>query len=358
MKHNAREKSRLKRLLAHLTRSKVDALFVNGESNVRYLSGFTGDESFMLITRSAVYFLTDFRYAVQAKAEAAHCTLVLRTGKGYPEQVQQLCQKHKVKRLGFEANRIGLSFFNALGRAVKSSELVPMHGAVEALRLYKDKEEIEFLKKAVQISVWGVRNLEATVTPGMTEREIQAKLEYDTKMMGSEKPSFDMIVACGPNSAMPHAVSGARKVERNDLLLVDMGCVVGGYHSDLTRCFPIGKIPRPVQKIYDIVKKAQELGIKKAKPGVKLGDVDKACRGYIEKMGYAKLFGHGTGHGVGLEVHEAPNVSGRNPQVLKPGMVITVEPGIYLPGKFGVRIEDMVHITSRGQDVLTKDLEK
>jgi len=350
---------RVARVLKAFSRAGIDGFFVSAKENVTYLSGFNNDESFLFITRKARYFLTDSRYVEQARREAVGYKVILREAKSYPQMVRDLADKEKCFRVGFEAPKVSHSFYLALCKALGASRLVPVSGLVENLRIRKEAHEIRHLRKAVEITAAGVRHLAATLAPGMSEKDIQARLEYQTKMLGSEKPAFDIIIAAGAKSSMPHAVPDNRSlVKEEDMVLVDMGVVSGGYHSDLTRCFFLGKIPPFRRKIYDTVLQAQERGIRRIRPGAPTRDVDAACRDFIHKKGYGKLFGHGTGHGVGLEIHEAPTVSGRSTEILEPGMVVTVEPGIYLPGQFGVRIEDMVLVTDKGHEVLTRDIDK
>lgn len=351
-------RNRLKKFSDIFAARNLDAFFISCEPNVSYLSGYTGTESYAVLLRDKRYFLTDFRYLEQARRELSGFEIVLREKQPYSAMVREICERHGVRRLGVEFGRISLALHRALSRACVRTSIVPVSDSVEALRVRKDAGEIAKIRQSVDIMRLGMISLAAGLAPGMKEREIQAKLEYDTKMHGSQKPAFDIIIAADPNSSMPHAVTGETRVRENDLVLVDMGCVYEGYHSDLTRCFFTGKIPRLKQKIYDTVLQAQELGIRKAGPGVRVKDVDLACRDYIDQKGYGKFFGHSTGHGVGLEIHEAPSVSARSPEVLEPGMVITVEPGIYLPGQFGVRIEDMLLITDRGAEVLTAKIPK
>lgn len=349
---------RLSRLLKKFPELGIDSLFVSCEQNVTYLSGFKNNESFLFITPKKRYFLTDFRYVEQARNEAKGFEVVLRDTQSYSQMVEDLRRKSGAQTVGFEAARIGFGFYTALAKNVRG-KLVPTRDAVESLRIIKDKDEIQKTRKSIEIMALGIRNLRLTTGPGMNEKQVQAKLEYHTKMLGSEKPAFDLIIAAGAKSSMPHAVSDQRGViQPNDILLVDMGTVYDGYHSDLTRCFFMGKIPPLMRKIYSIVLEAQERGIRKVRPGISAGEVDLACRKYISDKGYGKYFGHSTGHGTGLEIHEAPTVSSRSTEILKPGMIITVEPGIYLPGKFGVRIEDMVLVTPKGHEVLTRDIDK
>ncbi len=350
--------SRLQAFAPVFDARNLDAFFISCEPNVSYLSGYTGTESYAVLLRDKRYFLTDFRYLEQAQRELKGFTIVLREKKPYSVMVREICERHGVRRLGVEAGRISFALYRALSRNCPRTSLVAVSDAIEDLRIRKDKSEIAKIRQSVEIMRLGMVSLASSLAPGMKEREVQAKLEYDTKMFGSQKPAFDIIIAADPNSSMPHAVTGETRVQANDLVLVDMGCVYEGYHSDLTRCFFTGKIPPLKQKVYNTVLQAQELGIRKAGPGVKAKDVDLACRDFIEKKGYGKFFGHSTGHGVGLEIHEAPSVSSRSPEILEPGMIITVEPGIYLPGQFGVRIEDMLLITDRGAEVLTARIPK
>ncbi len=345
--------------MALIQTKNIDAFLITGEPNVTYLTGYKGTESFALIIGANKYFLTDFRYAEQAQKEAIGFTVCLRQDKSYVSMINDLCQKHAVTRLGYEPHRMSHDFYRALSRVTTRAILIPFPNAVESLRIVKEANELVHLRTSVEYAYVGMQDLAATILPGMAERDIQARLEYQTKLSGSQKPAFDIIIAADISSSMPHAISGVNKLKKDNILLVDMGCVDDGYHCDLTRCFFTGKIPPLQRKVYDIVRKAQELGIKKVRPGVKASEVDSACRDYIDKKGYGKYFGHGTGHGVGLEIHEAPNVSFRSKEVLEEGMIVTVEPGIYLPGKFGVRIEDMLLVGGKNKhEVLTQAIPK
>lgn len=349
-------KDRLARLFASFSKYDIDALLVSSWPNVSYLSGFKGTESWLFVSSKGNYFITDSRYSEQAESEAPGFKLILRDKKPLTQVVEDLASLHQFKKIGFEEAIVTHLFYQALHKRL-GKRLIGTQGLVEKLRLIKDSDEVKLIQKAADFAVKGFHYIKKAVRPGMTEREAQAKLEYFTKSIGSERPAFDLILAAGPRASMPHCQSNSTKIKNNNLLLVDMGCVYEGYHSDLTRPVFLGKMSALHRKIYDIVWKAQRLGIEKARPGVKAAEVDTACRNYIKEMGYGNHFGHSTGHGVGLEVHEDPGVSSRSETILKPGMVITVEPGIYLPGKFGVRIEDMVLITEAGNRVITKGLE-
>ena len=349
--------ARLKNLFASFPKTGIDALLVSSWPNVTYLSGFKGTESWLLVSPKMRYFITDSRYFEQAEEETQGFEVILRDKKSVTQLVQEFCAQHKVKRLGFEAPIVTYSFYAALEKRLGKPMLKPTTDLVEALRLFKDADEIRCMRKSADIAVKGFHYVKNMARPGMKERDVQGRLEHYTKSLGAEKPSFDIIIASGARASMPHCMTNQTRIKNNDVLLVDMGVVADSYCSDLTRTIFLGKISPLHKKIHGIVWDAQRAGIKKAGPGVKCSEVDAECRRVIDKYGYGHLFGHGTGHGVGLEVHEAPNVSGRSDTVLKPGMVVTVEPGIYLPGKFGVRIEDMVLITEKGKEVLTRGLD-
>ncbi len=354
----ARVARRLKDLFVRSSKAGIDGLLVSSWPNVRYITGFKGTESWALVSPKGLHFITDSRYSEQANEEAPGFRISLRGQKSVSTLVAELCAEMKLKRLGFEPSVASFAFHASLARALKGVELKPTEGLIESLREIKDAGEIESLKRSADIAVKGFHYVRQTTRAGMTEREVQGRLEYFTKSLGSEKPAFDIIIATGPRASMPHCQTNETPVRNNDVLLVDMGVVWEGYYSDLTRPIFLGKISALHKKIHGIVWEAQRAGIRKAGPGVPAHEVDAACRSVIKKYGYAEYFGHGTGHGVGLEIHEAPTVSPKSETILRPGMVITVEPGIYLPGKFGVRIEDMVLITPNGHEVMTSDLDQ
>ena len=351
-------RERLKKAFKLMAESKLDGLLVSSWPNVTYLSGFTGMESWLFISPKGLYFITDSRYSEQAENETNGFKVLLRDKKGLGEIVLGLANQLKLKTIGFEAGIVTHSFYLGLAKTLGSDRLKVTSNLIEKLRLLKDNCEIDLIKKSADIAVKGYHYVKQIVQPWMKEREVQGRLEHYTKTLGSEKPAFDIIIASGARSSMAHSKTDETVIKKNQVVLVDMGVVYNGYHSDLTRPVFLGKMPPLLKEIHGIVWEAQRAGIAKAGPGVAVKDVDAACRDLIRKAGYEKQFGHGTGHGVGLEIHESPSVSGRSATILKPGMVITVEPGIYLPGKFGIRIEDMVLITEKGKEVLTDGLDK
>lgn len=348
---------RLKKIFTSFERAGIDALLVSHAPNVTYLSGFKNNESWILISPKGLYFITDSRYTEQARREAKGFTVVERANKGVTQIVRELADKLKAARVGYESSVVTHDFYLMLEKNLGADRLVGTRDLTENLRLFKDSAEHTTMKRSADIAVKGFHHIKKLARPGMTERGLCAELEYFTKKLGAEKPSFDIIIATGARASMPHCQTGPVKIQNNTVLLVDMGVYFDGYASDLTRPIFLGKISPQLKEIHQIVWDAQRAGIKKAGPGVPAKEVDAACRDYIRKYGYGDYFGHGTGHGVGLEVHEAPTVSPRSQTVLKPGMVITVEPGIYLPGKHGIRIEDMLFITDKGSEVLTRDLD-
>jgi Xaa-Pro aminopeptidase len=349
--------SRLKQLFQGFNNAGIDALLVSSWPNVTYLSGFRNTESWLLVSPKGLYFITDSRYAEQAQREAVGFKVLLRDQKSMFDLLADLVKKQKIRKLGFEAPIVTHSFYLGLAKALGPDKLKATAQLVERLRETKDASEIAKIKKSAKVAVKGFCYVRDTVRVGMTERDIQARLEHYTKTLGSEKPAFDIIIASAARSSMPHAQTDHHKVVNNNLVLVDMGVVVEGYHSDLTRPVYLGKIPPLLKEIHDVVWEAQRAGIAKAAPGVPASEVDAVCRNIIKKRGYGSYFGHSTGHGVGLEIHESPGVASKSDKILKPGMVITVEPGIYLPGRFGVRIEDMVLIKEKGNEVLTDGLD-
>ena len=351
-------RARLTALFGSFEKAGIDGLLISSWPNVSYISGFKGTESWILVSPKGLYFITDTRYSEQAENEAKGFKVVLRDKRGVTEIAADLAKQMKLKRVGFESHIVTYGFYMGLERHFGKENLKATNGLVEELREIKDAFEAGQLRKSADIAVKGFHYVKQASRPGMSEREAQARLEHYTKTLGSERPAFDIIIAAGARSSMPHCQTNETKIKNNNILLVDMGVVYEGYHSDLTRPIFLGKMTPLHKKINQIVWDAQRAGIKKAGPGVPAKEVDAACRDYIAKAGYADHFGHGTGHGVGLEIHEAPTVSPRSQTILKPGMVITVEPGIYLPGKFGVRIEDMLLITEKGCEVLTRDLER
>ena len=350
------------KLRSLLRKQKLDALLVTNFTNVSYLTGFTGDDSYLLVTPKQAIVLSDERYTTQLEEECPDVELEIRgPGKKMLTSIGKVVSALKLKLIGFEANSMTIALHAALADLLSKRELVSTTGWVEELRMVKDRDEIERTRVACDMARRAFEVVRATLTPEMTELQVAADLEYQARRFGGKCMSFPSIVAVGPRAALPHANPTTQRLGADDFLLIDWGVNEGLYMSDLTRILVTGKISPKLRKIYNIVLKAQLAGIKAVRPGVTCESVDRAARDVIVKAGYGKRFGHGLGHGTGLEIHEAPRLAGGQDTVLKPGMIVTVEPGIYLPGWGGVRIEDDVLVTRSGHEVLTsvpKDLDE
>ncbi|GAB7386812.1 Xaa-Pro dipeptidase [Bacillaceae bacterium] len=343
---------RLQRLRAALQAEKIDGLLVTNPFNRRYLSGFTGTAGVLLITRERALLLTDFRYLEQAAEQAPLFELREQKGK-IAETIADVLPELGIARLGVEANHLTYGEFAKLQEACASAQLVPLADTVEKLRMKKDETEMAMIRKAAAIADQAFSHILGFIKPGVRELEIALELEFYMRKLGAKSSSFDIIVASGKRSALPHGVASAKKIERGDLVTLDFGAYYEGYCSDLTRTVAVGEPAAELRKIYEIVLRAQQNGVNRIRKGLSGKEADALTREIIQAAGYGDRFGHATGHGIGLEIHEGPTLSVRSETRLEPGMVVTVEPGIYLPGVGGVRIEDDVLITEEGREVLT-----
>jgi Xaa-Pro aminopeptidase len=343
---------RLKKLRAELDRRKVDALVVTHLPNVRYLCGFTGSAGVLLVARRPVFF-TDGRYAGQASAEVQDVRTSIVRGGTLPA-VAATCVKLGLKRVAIESEHLTVAQFAGLEQALgKGVKLVRLAGAVESLRAHKDANEIALLRNAVELSSRLFRPLLRSMRSGLAESAIAGKLEYMARKAGAERMSFETIVASGERSALPHGVASATKLPTEGFVVLDYGVVLDGYCSDMTRTIHLGKASGEARNLYRAVLEAQLAAISVVRAGATAGEVDRAARQELRRAKLDRFFTHSTGHGVGLEVHEVPRLAAGNDAVLQPGMVITIEPGVYIPGKCGIRIEDMLLVTERGYEVLT-----
>ncbi|MEK6711008.1 MAG: Xaa-Pro peptidase family protein [Nitrospinota bacterium] len=349
--------ARLARLRRAMREKGIAALAVTDLRNVHYLTGFTGTAAACLVTPGAAVFITDFRYRSQAARQvgpafryAEHRGAIL----GLSEEAKRL----RLKRMAFEESHLSYGDFRRLRKLARGVRLSPASGLVEALRLRKEAPEVRLLRRGAKVNGEALAATLRGIRPGQRERDIALALENAMRRLGASGPSFGTIVASGPRSALPHGVASDRKVRRGDLITIDYGAEVEGYHADTTRVVSLGRPSRKGREIHGIVLEAQRAATEAVRPGVSGAEVDAVARKIIERAGYAKAFGHGTGHGVGLEIHEGPRLAPGVREVLEPGMVVTVEPGIYLPGWGGVRIEDMVLVTAKGKEVLTRAIPK
>ncbi len=335
-----------------LFKKDFQGMLVTETKNIRYLCGFSGSTGVLLLTKKGAFFFTDFRYQEQSAREIADLAEIVIVKQGLLKSALEKAGKARIKKLAVEKS-ISLQHFIMLQEEFKN-ELIPVAGIVEELRKAKQDEEVKKLKKAFAIADDSFAKLMKVIKPGMTEVEVAAHLEFFMKSAGSDEPSFSTIIASGPNSACPHAQPSTRKLKKGEMVKIDFGAVFQGYHSDMTRTIFLGKASEKFKKIYSIVHKAQEKAIRTLAAGVVCKDVDAAARAVIDAAGYKENFGHGLGHSLGLEVHEAPSLSPKCEDIIEPGMAFTIEPGIYLPGWGGIRIEDVFIVNKQGLLRLTK----
>ena len=338
-----RERMAKKNLPAYLLTDRMDGY---------YLTGFTGEDSAVLITPKVVHLISDGRFEESIKAECSWAKVSLRKGLLEPE-IGSVVRGYRLPKVGIQADRMTVESQAAIRKAARPVRLVKAPPIVNDLRKFKDEIEVDILLEAIKVAQDAFKAMRRTIRVGQTEIELAARLEYEMKRRGATGPSFPTIVAEGPNAALPHAFPGQRKVKNGSAILFDWGAAYPFYCSDLTRMLFLGKVPAKMRKIYGIVKDAKDKATAAIRPGARMCDVDAVARNHIAKAGFKKYFGHGLGHGLGLYVHEAPSLSWRSQEKLKAGMVVTVEPGIYLPGVGGVRIEDDVLVTDDGARVLS-----
>ena len=349
--------ARRRRLIRMFGELQIDALLVTNFKNVSYLTGFSGDDSFLLISKSKdqlPILISDSRYEEQIADECPDIEVFIRSrSESLKEIVVRLSGSLKLRQLGIEGSAT-IDWFGHLQEALTETELISVGFPVEELRMVKDAGEIEETRQAVRQAEQGFSLLRASLVAEMSERQAAFDLEHAMRRFGAEKVSFDPIVAVGKRASLPHARPTDVRIGEADFVLVDWGAQTSaGYKSDLTRVLVTGKISSKLAKIYKVVLTAQRRAIEKVGPDVACAEVDAAARSVIEEAGYGRRFGHGLGHGIGLDIHEKPRVSGQSQEVLQPGMIVTVEPGIYLPGWGGVRIEDDVLVTPDGCEVLS-----
>jgi Xaa-Pro aminopeptidase len=331
---------------------KVDALLVSWLPNVRYLSGFTGSNGMVLLTPDSLTLFTDPRYAIQA-AQESHGKVVVAKGPLVKTAVQAIKRK-KLKRIGFEKSHLSFETWEGLKAMLPlGAGLKPVGSLIEKWRMIKTPEEIERIRRSVQTNSKAFAGALRTIKPGMAESELAAELDYQMRRGGAEKPSFDTIVASGVRTALPHAQPGWQRFREHEVVLIDMGATQNGYSSDMTRMAFLGKPDPKTRKIYEAVLEAQLAAIDAVREGTTGGRVDRAARQSLKSKGLDKQFVHSTGHGLGLEIHEPPRLGKKDKTRLEAGMVITIEPGVYIEGSGGVRIEDTVLVTKNGCEVLT-----
>ena len=343
----------LKQIAAKLPEYGVDAMLLNSEPGEFYAVGFHGEGN-VVVTAEKCFYFTDSRYIEAANHLIQGAEIAMTdAGRNYRAMVQQVIDQCGIKTMGFEENYLSVADFELWDKGLTAS-LVPAQKLVNSLRAAKDEEELSLMRKAQEITDQAFSAILEFIRPGQTEQEIAAKLQYEMLCLGAEKMSFDPIVASGPNGSKPHAIPSDRKVQPGDFITMDFGCKFGGYCSDMTRTIALGEPTEEMKKVYQVVLEAQLAGIAMAKAGVPGKRIHDTAAKVIADAGYGAYFGHGFGHSLGIEIHEAPNANSRDETPMPEGAVVSAEPGIYLPGKFGVRIEDAVVYTAQGHEILTK----
>jgi len=346
---------RLRQVRDRLHESRLEALLVSHLPNIRWLTGFTGSSAFLLVEPGSATLMTDFRYKAQAFEEVGDGVSVRITDSDlFAEVARCLEEGASGPRVGFEEQSLTVRDRRALGESSGAVMWEPAGPMVGELRSTKDSLEIDAISRAVRVAESALEDLLGSVREGVSERDLAAELVYRLRLAGSESMPFEPIVASGPRSALPHAQPGERPLREGDLLLVDFGARIEGYCSDMTRTFVLGAATTWQVEIHGIVSRAVENAIAATEAGVMAKDVDRAARGVIVEAGFGDRFGHGTGHGIGLEVHERPSVNERSRDTLESGNVVTIEPAVYLPGRGGVRLEEVVVATEGGRSVLTR----
>lgn len=350
-----RRRTNLLQKLHKLKEPQADSLLISGLANVRYLTGFTGDSSWLFLASDTAVILSDTRYETQLADECQGLEVEIRDSRGtINDLAAEVVRKSKAKLVGIEADHISISQHAALANKVSTAKLVPVAGLVERLREIKDSWELGEIREAVRIAERAIAVVRSSLRPDQTETEIRYLLEASMRGFGANGTAFETIVGVGPTAALPHAHAGQRRVSDNPVLLIDWGAQTkSGYRSDLTRTLITAKPTKQIERVYRCVLSAQQAAIKAIRPGARCVDVDNIARTIIANAGFGKYFGHGLGHGFGLEIHESVRVSPLSTQEFETGMVVTCEPGIYLPGKFGIRIEDDILVTPDGNEILS-----
>ncbi|CUS97703.1 M24 family metallopeptidase [Candidatus Chrysopegis kryptomonas] len=346
-------KIKLEKVREKIEQLGIDAILISHLPHIRYLTGFSGSSALCFVSKKDAILITDFRYKEQVKIQVKHFKKLIATGKSLLDITSEKNIMQNLKRVGFEADHASFAFVLELKRTFKNVKFFPVKNLIEEISAVKTAEEIENIKSAIKISEKVFNEVLKLIKPGISELDIASEISYLHKKYGAEKDAFDIIVASGWRSALPHGVASAKKIKKGEFIVIDFGCVFNGYHSDITRTIVVGKATSEQKKIYQIVFDAQSRAIENAKSGLKANILDSIARNYIKQKGYGKFFGHSLGHGIGVEIHTLPRISPKSNYVLQNGNVITIEPGIYIPNFGGVRIEDDILINSTPQVLTT-----
>ncbi len=362
------QKERFDKIFKKLEGLNLDGLLISNQSNITYLLGCPIRDAYLLLAnpdkfitpknKKLGFFITDFRYFEEAKKNLKNFFIKRADGSLF-NLISKLAAQLKLKKVGFEAKNLAFAEYEKIKEGVSPDiNLIPTYDLIEPIREIKSDYELDLIREAVRINIQAFKFARNIIKPGLTEWDLANKLEGFIKEKGADSFSFDIIVASGAHSSFPHHLTSREKIKANQPLLIDMGVDFKGYKSDLTRVFFLGKITPVFKRTYEIILRAQEKAIRHIKPRISISNIDRIARQYIAQRGFGRFFGHNLGHGIGLEVHEEPHISAKNNRRLMEGMVFTIEPAIYLPEKFGIRIEDMVLVTKKGVEVLSGNLDK
>lgn len=332
--------------------NQLDGILLVNLENIRYFCGFTGSDGALLVTPDEAFFLTDSRYWTQAEEEVKRSRIVHYKKK--LEGIVSLLSGLKLKKVGVEGSFFTLSSYQFLMKTLGDGvACISLEDEIKNLRAVKDSHELSLIRAAIDLSTRSFSHIMGILKEGAVEKEVALEMEFFMKKNGAEATGFDIIIASGKRSALPHGRASDKRIDQGDFILIDFGLRVQGYHSDQTRTLVCGKPTQEQEKIHQIVKQAHDLAIGSIRPNIPFFEIDRMARDHIKNQGYGDYFGHGLGHGIGLAVHEDPVVNGENKGLIQEGMVFTVEPGVYIPGWGGVRVEDMILVSSHGAEVLT-----
>ncbi|MCX5693367.1 MAG: Xaa-Pro peptidase family protein [Candidatus Omnitrophica bacterium] len=346
--------ARQRKLTAYLKKESIDAFLVRKKENISYLTGARGEDAVLFVSAGNIILITDSRYEEEYKKNAGKCSVRIAGNKNLLEIISETCAETGSKFIGFEADNFSYQAYANLKKRLGGRKLIPLMAAVEDLRIIKDKSEIRYIRQACKYGVRLMNYAVKAAKPGISENSVKRVIEAYALENNIDLASFDIIVASGVNASMPHAAATERRIKKQEMVTIDLGAMYFSYNSDLTRTVFLGRINHNYSHAYDIVLASQAIAIESLKPGVYAKDVDAVSRQYISDRGMGSFFLHSLGHGIGRETHEIPAISQSSKIKLEKGMVITIEPGIYIPGWGGIRIEDTVLITENGCEVLTK----
>ncbi|MFH0839435.1 MAG: Xaa-Pro peptidase family protein [Candidatus Omnitrophota bacterium] len=349
---------RISELTRRMKKDGLDAFIVSKPENIFYLTSFLSDSIILVVSPKKKFAITDFRYAEAAGNKVKGFELIILGSKlnTFSQAISAVLEKSRTKKVGFEASSLTFLQYKNIELALRNKALRPCTNLLESLREIKDSGEIDAIKRAFAITKEALKEVKRVLSPNITEREVVLRIKESFIRQGAEGAAFEPIVATQPGASEPHYSAKAKKLGKDKPILVDLGAKYNGYNSDLTRVLPLGKMNTKFTALYQILLEAQKRAMDIIRPGARISDLDNAARQYIACKGFGRFFGHSLGHGIGLEVHEKPTISARNTGLLREGMVFTVEPGIYIPGSGGLRLEDTVLVTKKGCRTLTHDI--